>query len=107
MELTPVKITTIRTDQPLPFALWDKEGRLLARSGSVIDDRRELQTLLRAREDVYIDVRDSEERKRFHESRLVTMVMNDERIGKIARDQQPRLRLDPAGRCCQHQRERQ
>ena len=84
MELTPVKITTIRTDQALPFALWDKEGRLLARSGSVIDDRRELQTLLRAREDVYIDVRDSDEHKRFHESRLMTMVMNDERIGKIA-----------------------
>jgi len=84
MELTPVKITTIRTDLALPFALWDKEGRLLARSGSVIDDRRELQTLLRAREDVYIDVRDSDEHKRFHESRLMTMVMNDERIGKIA-----------------------
>jgi HD-GYP domain-containing protein (c-di-GMP phosphodiesterase class II) len=84
MELTPVKITTIRTDVALPFAIWDKEGRLLARSGSVIDDRRELQTLLRAREDVYIDVRDSDEHKRFHESRLMTMVMNDERIGKIA-----------------------
>ena len=67
MELTPVKITTIRTDIALPFALWDKEGRLLARSGSVIDDRRELQTLLRARDDVYIDVRDSEEHQRFHQ----------------------------------------
>ena len=84
MELTPVKITTIRTDIALPFALWDKEGRLLARSGSVIDDRRELQTLLRARDDVYIDVRDSEEHQRFHQSRLLTMVMNEERIGKIA-----------------------
>ena len=84
MDLTPVKITTIRTDIALPFALWDKEGRLLARSGSVIDDRRELQTLLRARDDVYIDVRDSEEHQRFHQSRLLTMVMNEERIGKIA-----------------------
>jgi len=84
MDLTPVKITTIRTDTALPFALWDKEGRLLARSGSVIDDRRELQTLLRARDEVYIDVRDSEEHQRFHQSRLLTMVMNDERIGKIA-----------------------
>ena len=27
MDLTPVKITTIRTDTALPFALWDKEGR--------------------------------------------------------------------------------
>lgn len=84
MELTPVNITTIRTDLALPFTLWDKEGRLLARAGSVIDDRRELQALLQARDKVFIDVRDSEQHKRFHESRLLTMVMNDERIDKIA-----------------------
>ena len=84
MELTPVKITTIRTDLALPFTLWDKEGRLLARAGSVIDDRRELQALLQARDNVFIDVKDSEQHKRFHESRLLTMVMNDERIGNIA-----------------------
>ena len=84
MELTPVKITTIRTDLALPFTLWDQEGRLLARSGSVIDDRRELQALLQARDNVFIDVKDSQQHKRFHESRLLTMVMNDERIDKIA-----------------------
>ncbi|MEY4268140.1 MAG: hypothetical protein RIS90_2675 [Pseudomonadota bacterium] len=84
MELTPVKITTVRTDLPLPFTLWDKEGRLLARAGSVIDDRQELQNLLQAREHIYIDVRDSEAHQRFHQSRLMTMVMNDERLDKIA-----------------------
>jgi len=84
MELTPVKISTIRTDLPLPFTLWDKEGRLLARAGSVIDDREELQNLLQAREHVYIDVRISEAHQRFHQSRLMTMVMNDERLDKIA-----------------------
>ena len=84
MELTPVKISTIRTDLALPFTLWDQGGRLLARAGSVIDDRRELQALLQARDDVFIDVKDSEQHKRFHESRLLTMVMNDERIDKIA-----------------------
>jgi len=84
MELTPVKISTIRTDLPLPFTLWDKEGRLLARAGSVIDDREELQNLLQAREHIYIDVRDSEAHQRFHQSRLMTMVMNDERLDKIA-----------------------
>lgn len=84
MELTPVKITTIRTDLALPFTLWDKDGRLLARAGSVIDDRRELQALLQSRDNVFIDVKDSQQHKRFHESQLLTMVMNDERIDKIA-----------------------
>jgi len=83
-KLVAVSIDSIRVGEPLPFALMDAEGTLLAGKGYVIASRSELQDLVGRGVSLYIDVADSEAHHRAYVGRLHEMVLKDTTLGEIA-----------------------
>ena len=83
-KLVAVSIDSIRVGEPLPFALMDAEGTLLAGKGYVIATRSELQGLVGRGVSLYIDVADSEAHHRAYVGRLHEMVLKDTTLGEIA-----------------------
>jgi HD-GYP domain-containing protein (c-di-GMP phosphodiesterase class II) len=83
-KLVAVSIDSIRVGEPLPFALMDAEGTLLAGKGYVIASRGELQDLVGRGVSLYIDVADSEAHHRAYVGRLHSMVLKDTTLGEIA-----------------------
>lgn len=88
----PVSIDSIRIGEPLPFALLDADGILLARKQYVIASRNELQTLVGR--GLFIDVSDSELYHRAYLERLNEMVLKDTTLGQIAGAHFSRAELD-------------
>lgn len=83
-KLVSVSIDSIRIGDPLPFALMDAEGTLLAAKGYVISSRAELQGLLGRGISLYIDAADSEAHHRAYVGMLHDMVRKDTTLGEIA-----------------------
>ncbi len=83
-KLVSVTIDSIRVGEPLPFALMDAEGTLLAGRGYVFGSRLELQTLLGRGVSLYIDAADSEAHHRAYVGMLHSMVRKDTTLGQIA-----------------------
>lgn len=93
-KLVAVNIDSIRIGEPLPFALMDADGKLLANKGYVIPSRRDLQELIGRGVSLYIDVADSEAHHRAYVGRLHEMVLRDKTLGQIAGAQFSRAELD-------------
>lgn len=83
-KLVAVSVDSVRIGEPLPFALMDAEGTLLAGKGYVIPSRNELQALVGRGVSLYIDVADSEAHHRAYVGRLHEMVLKDTTLGEIA-----------------------
>ncbi len=99
-KLVSVSIDSIRIGEPLPFALMDAEGTLLASKGYVIASRAELQTLLGRGVSLYIDAADSEAHHRAYVGMLHDLVRKEKTLGQIAGAHISRVdlesgRLDP------------
>ncbi len=60
MHLVPVTAESIRIGHPLPFALMDKDGVLLAKKDFVVASRRDLDEFATRGGGLFIDVADSE-----------------------------------------------
>lgn len=93
-KLVAVNVDSIRVGEPLPFALMDADGTLLANRGYVIPSRQDLQALVGRGVSLYIDVADSEAYHRAYVGRLHDMVLRDQTLGKIAGAQFSRAELD-------------
>lgn len=92
--LVPVHPDAIRLDQPLPFALMDAEGVLLAHKGFLFSSRDELDMLLARGVSLYIDYADSEAYQRAYMGRLNELVIKNKTLGQIAGVQLSRNELD-------------
>ncbi len=84
MNLIPINIDSIVVGQPLPCALRDEGGTLLANKGFLVNNRLELQVMLGKREHIYIDFDQSDNFRRAYVNRLNNLVMEDRAIGQIA-----------------------
>lgn len=84
MNLVPVNVDSIIIGQPLPCALRDISGVLLASQGFKVQSREELDVVVGRRSQIYIDCDESDNFRRGYFKRLNNMVMKDEELGKIA-----------------------
>jgi len=92
--LVPVSIESIHIGQPLPFALKDASGTLLAHKGFVFQSRDELLVLVRRGFSLYTDVADSEAYQRAFVGKLHSLVREEKLLGQIAGAQISRDDLD-------------
>jgi HD-GYP domain-containing protein (c-di-GMP phosphodiesterase class II) len=96
-KLVSVNLDSIRTGEPLPFALMDADGTLLASKGFVIASRSELQTLMGRGVSLFIDAADSEAHHRAYVGMLHDLVRKERTLGQIAGAHISRVELE-AGR---------
>jgi HD-GYP domain-containing protein (c-di-GMP phosphodiesterase class II) len=84
MNLVPVNVDSILIGQPLPCALRDVSGVLLASQGFMVQNRAELDMMVGRRSQIYIDSDESDNFRRGYFKRLNNLVMEDQELGKIA-----------------------
>ena len=84
MKLVPVNVDSILIGQPLPCALRDVSGVLLASQGFMVQNRAELDLMVGRRSQIYIDSDESDNFRRGYFKRLNNLVMEDQELGKIA-----------------------
>ena len=84
MNLVPVNTDAILVGQPLPCALRDQSGVLLASKGFMVSSRQDLQAMVGRREQIYIDSDQSDNFRRGYVNRLNNLVMEDKSLGQIA-----------------------
>ncbi len=84
MNLVPVNIDSILIGHPLPCALRDEGGVLLASAGFMVHNRQELEVMVGRRSQIYIDADQSENFRRSYINRLNNLVMSDSVLGQIA-----------------------
>ena len=84
MNLVPVSIDSIVIGQPLPCALRDVSGVLLASQGFQVHSRQDLEAMVGRRSEIYIDADESENYRRGYFNRLNRAVMQDHELRKIA-----------------------
>ncbi|HCY16047.1 MAG: hypothetical protein A2Z93_07885 [Curvibacter sp. GWA2_64_110] len=84
MRLVTVSIDSIRLGEPLPFALRDADGTLLANKGYVIQTKAELQDVVGKGFELFIDVVDEENYRRAYVNRLHHLVTENKALGVIA-----------------------
>lgn len=84
MSIDTVQIDLIPVGEPLPFALVDKNGILIARKGYVIGSRKELQDITNRGGGLYIDTVHSASHYRAYVEQLHRMVLKEKSIGEIA-----------------------
>jgi HD-GYP domain-containing protein (c-di-GMP phosphodiesterase class II) len=87
MNLVPVSIDSILIKQPLPCALRDGSGVLLASQGFLVNSRQELEQMVGKRDQIYIDADQSDSFRRGYMNRLNNLVMEDRELGQIAQTQ--------------------
>lgn len=87
MNLVQVTQESITIGQPLPFALRDKTGILLARKGFVIVARDDLEAMRGRGLGFYVDVSESERHQKAFVGKLFELVRDERPIGKIANAQ--------------------
>lgn len=87
MKLEPVGIDSILIGQPLPCALRDASGVLLASQGFMVGSRADLEAMVGRRSEIFIDSDESENFRRGYFNRLNRAVMQDHELGKIAQVQ--------------------
>lgn len=84
MKLVRVQIDLIRVGQPLPFALRDASGVLLAPIGYVVEKYADLDLMVTQRGRLYIDITESEGHHRAYVEKLHTLVREDQSLGIIS-----------------------
>lgn len=84
MNLVPVNIDSILIGQPLPCALRDVSGVLLASQGFMVNNRQELELMVGRRSQIYIDADQSDNFKRGYVNRINDLVRQDRSLGQIA-----------------------
>lgn len=84
MNLVPVNIDSILVGQPLPCALRDVSGVLLASQGYMVNSRQELELMVGRRSQIYIDADQSENFKRGFVNRINALVRQERSLGQIA-----------------------
>lgn len=84
MHLVPVTPDSIRIGHPLPFALMDKDGVLLARKDFVVASRQDLDEFANRGGGLFIDVAESEAHHRAYVESLHKLVRNNKSLGEIA-----------------------
>lgn len=87
MNLVPVAIDAIHIGQALPCPLRDAYGVLLATQGYVFRSRKELEIMVGARDEIYIDADSSGLFKRAYVNQLNNLVLEDRALGQIAHAQ--------------------
>jgi HD-GYP domain-containing protein (c-di-GMP phosphodiesterase class II) len=87
MNLVEVTNESIVIGQPLPFALRDETGILLARKGYVIGSRADLESMRGRGLGFYVDVSESERHQKAFVGKLMELVADDRPLGKIAQAQ--------------------
>lgn len=87
MNLVPVNADAILVGQPLPCALRDQNGVLLAKKGFLVSSRQDLQAMVGKRDQIYIDADQSDNFRRGYVNRLNNLVMEDKSLGQIAQVQ--------------------
>lgn len=87
MNLVQVTQESITIGQPLPFALRDATGTLLARKGFVIGARDDLEAMRGRGLGFYVDVSESERHQKAFVGKLFELVRDERPIGKIANAQ--------------------
>ncbi|WP_394790723.1 HD-GYP domain-containing protein [Rhodoferax sp.] len=83
MNLIAVNINTLRLGQPLPFALRNEQGVLLAHKGYVISEREEITYWTSRGMTLCVDV-DAADNHRAYVGKLYEMVRSDSTLGDIA-----------------------
>lgn len=84
MNLVPVSVDAILIGQPLPCALRDQSGVLLASRGFMVTSRQDLESMVGRRSQIYIDFDQSDNFRRGYVNRLNNLVMEDKSLGQIA-----------------------
>ncbi|MCW2313822.1 HD-GYP domain-containing protein [Rhodoferax antarcticus] len=84
MNLVPVSVDSILVGLPLPCALRDQSGVLLANQGFMVSSRQDLQNMVGRRGQIYIDADQSDSFRRGYVNRLNNLVMADKSLGQIA-----------------------
>ncbi len=84
MNLVPVNVDAILIGQPLPCALRDQSGVLLASKGFMVGSRQDLEAMVGRRSQIYIDFDQSDDFRRGYVNRLNNLVMEDKSLGQIA-----------------------
>ena len=84
MNLIIVNVDSIRLGRPLPFALRDATGVLLAPKGFVVEKRADLDLIIAQRGRVFIDATESDGHHRAYVETLHTLVRQDQSLGVIA-----------------------
>jgi HD-GYP domain-containing protein (c-di-GMP phosphodiesterase class II) len=84
MNLVPVSIDSILIGQPLPCALRDVSGVLLASQGFMVNSRQELELMVGRRSQIYIDADQSDNFKRGFVNRINALVRQERSLGQIA-----------------------
>ena len=84
MNLVPVSIDSIIIGQPLPCALRDVGGVLLASQGFMVNSRQDLEVMVGKRNQIYIDSDQSDNFRRGYVNRINDMMLQDRALGKIA-----------------------
>lgn len=84
MNLIPINIDSIVVGQPLPCALRDENGVLLANKGFLVNSRLELEMMLGKRSQIHIDFDQSDNFRRAYVNKLNNLVMEDRALGQIA-----------------------
>jgi len=87
MNLVQVTQESIAIGQPLPFALRDETGILLARKGYTILARGDLEAMRGRGLGFYVDVSESERHQKAFVGKLFELVRDDRPLGKIAEAQ--------------------
>lgn len=87
MKLVPVNVDAIVIGQPLPCALRDKNGVLLASKGFQVGSRQDLESMIGRRSEIYIDFDQSDNFRRGYVNRLNNLVLQDRELGQIAQVQ--------------------
>ena len=83
-KLVPISGDTLRIGDPLPFSLYDGEGKLLATRGFVISTREDMKLLMSRGATLFIDAADSEIYQRAYAGALHKLVLKDTTLGEIA-----------------------
>jgi hypothetical protein len=85
MKLTELKANSIPIGAPLPFALRDADGTLLAHKGFVIETPGDLEDIVQRGRGLYVD--ESEHIHRAYIGKLYTLLQEDTALGQIASTQ--------------------
>lgn len=84
MKLVPVNVDAIMVGHPLPCALRDQNGVLLASKGFQVGSREDLEAMIGRRSQIYIDFDQSDNFRRGYVNRLNNLVLEDRSLGQIA-----------------------
>ena len=84
MNLVSISLQAIPIGVPLPFALRDEDGSLLANKGFVVSSRDVLEVVRGRGMDFFIDVSESESHQRAYVGKLYDLVRDEKPLGKIA-----------------------